>query len=84
MDVGAANAGLMGAGLMGLQRGYQTVSVAANEIAQQTTVNGVEGGGADLARPMVNLGVGERTAEAAVNVIRTADDMVGTLIDVMA
>ncbi|WPL18624.1 hypothetical protein Thiowin_03704 [Thiorhodovibrio winogradskyi] len=80
--------GLMGAGLTGMQRGYQTVTNAANTIAQQTMVN--EGGNAgrgastDLTRPLVNLGVGERATEAAASVIRTADEMVGTLIDLMA
>ena len=76
--------GMMGARLTGMQRGYQTVTNAANNIAQQTTVNAGESSSADLAGPLVNLGVGERATEASASVIRTADEMVGTLIDLMA
>lgn len=81
---GDISVGLMGAGLTGMQRGYQTVTNAANDIAQQSIANGGRGPTNDLATPMVNLGVGERTTEASASVIRTADDMVGTLLDVMA
>jgi flagellar basal body rod protein FlgG len=78
---GDTSVGLMGAGLTGMQRGYQMVTNAASDIAQQTMA---KGGSSDLATPMVNLGVGERSTEASASVIRTADEMVGTLLDVMA
>jgi hypothetical protein len=81
---GDISVGLMGAGLTGMQHGYRTVTNAANDIAQQTAVNGGRGTSTDLARPMVNLGVGERTTEASASVIRTADETLGTLLDVMA
>lgn len=81
---GDMSVGIMGAGLTGMQRGYQTVTNAANNIAQQSTVNNAQGANGDLARPLVNLGVGERQTEASASVIRSADEMVGTLIDVMA
>lgn len=85
---GDISVGLMGAGLAGMQNGYRTVTNAANDIAQQTTVNGAANGGrgasTDLARPMVNLGVGERATESSASVIRAADETLGTLLDVMA
>jgi flagellar hook protein FlgE len=65
-----------------MQRGYQIAGNAANTIARQNTVEA--GGNGDLARPLVDLTVGARQSEASASVIRTADDMVGTLLDVMA
>lgn len=81
---GDISVGMMGVGLTGMQRGYQTVTNAANDIAQQSVANDGRGASTDLARPMVGLSVGERATEASASVIRAADEMVGTLIDVMA
>ena len=86
----------MNSGISGVQRGMMGVASAANDIARQNIAMGATGNGAaagatggqrgssDITTPLVRLGVSERDTEASVNVLRAADQMLGTLIDVMA
>lgn len=73
----------LGAGLTGMQRGYQGLGEAANTIAKQST-QGAQAAAQDFATPLVQMATSERQTEASASVLRTADQMIGTLIDVMA
>lgn len=71
-------------GLVGLQRGFQTVTTAANQLARQTNGSGTNeapGAGADIAEELVTQRIGKLETEASAKVVKTADETVGTLID---
>jgi flagellar hook protein FlgE len=71
-------------GLLGLQRGFQTVTTASGNIARHTSgseANGARGAEADLAQELVSQRVGQRQTEASAQVVKAADETLGTLID---
>jgi flagellar basal body rod protein FlgC len=79
MTISAVNAGMLG-----LQRSFQNVDTATSNIARQTSgsaANGAAGMGKGLPQEMVNLHVGQRSAEASVSALRVADETLGTIID---
>ena len=70
---------VMSTGIQGLQAGMGRANQAAGEIARA----GATGAG-DLATSIVDLKVSEQQVKASAAVIKTADDMLGTLIDTLA
>ena len=71
-------------GLLGLQRGFQTVNNASGNIARQTSGSGANeasGAGADLAQELVSQRIGQRETEASAQAVKAADETLGTLID---
>ena len=62
--------------LQGMQAGFDRLDKAAGRIAR----NGAEG---DLAGDMVDLLRARHEVRANATVIRTADDTIGTLLDVL-
>ena len=78
-------------GFQNAQRGMQDAAgriasagttQAPREGAVPETPRGAEGGPEEsLAGSLVDLKVNQRNAEASVEVVRTADEMVGTLLD---
>lgn len=71
--------------MLGLQRSYQSVATATNNIARQTNgPDGTPGLSDGLPRELVNLHVGQRSAEASVSALRVADETLGTIIDLFA
>ncbi len=75
----SVNTSVMPTGVQGLQAGFGRANQAAGEIARAGTT-----GGGDLATSMVDLKVSEQQVKASAAVIKTADDMLGTLIDTLA
>jgi hypothetical protein len=73
----------MSTGIQGLQAGFGRANQAAGEIARAGTTADTAGKG-DLATSLVDLKVSEQQVKASAAVIKTADDMLGTLIDTMA
>ena len=67
-------------GLRGIQAGIARADVAAGQIARANspTASG------DLATAIVGLKVGELQVKASASVVRSGDQMLGTLIDTMA
>ncbi|MDX1636269.1 MAG: flagellar biosynthesis protein FlgE [Marinobacter sp.] len=76
----------LGIGIQGIQDGIQGMDNAARRIARggvdgpQGTANGSGG----LLEPMVDLKLYERSVEASAQVVKTADETLGTLLDIMA
>ncbi len=69
-------------GLLGIQRGLAQTQKSANEIAgagvsKDTTVG-------DVAKAVVDLRQSERQVEASAQVVKTADNLIGSLIDIKA
>jgi len=74
-------------GIQGIQQGMQGMETSARQIAR----GGVDGprgtaddGSGGLLEPMVNLQLYERSVEASAQVVKTADETLGTLLDTRA
>jgi flagellar hook-associated protein FlgK len=73
-------------GLQGVQDGMAGMENAARKIARGGA-DGPQGsaeGAGNLIEPMVELKVYERSVEASAQVVKTADETLGTLLDIMA
>jgi len=73
-------------GLQGVQDGIAGMENAARKIARGG-VDGPQGsaeGAGNLIEPMVELKVYERSVEASAQVVKSADETLGTLLDIMA
>ena len=73
---------VLNAGLQSLQGGQERVERAAGGIARATTAE--QGATMELTQALVELRVAEAQAEAGVAVLRTANAVLGTLIDTHA
>jgi len=71
---------VLSSGVQGLQAGLSRANQAAGQIARSGTTE--ENG--DLATPIVDLKSSELQVKASAAVIKTADDLLGTLIDTTA
>ena len=90
----------LGSGLEGIRNGTLGMQDAANRIARAGTVEQQPGNaeaqpggdagqrtpeaGGGLAEPIIDLRLNQRGVEASVEVVRAADEMVGTLLDEQA
>lgn len=83
------------AGVAGLQRADSSIAQSAQRIAEmnvETSPSQKEAGAesarsvepVNLTEEVVNMKVQELQSQASASVIQTADDMVGTLIDIQA
>lgn len=74
-------------GIQGIQDGMQGMESAARKIARGG-VDGprgsAEGGGNGMIEPIVDLKLYERSVEASAQVVKTADETLGTLLDLRA
>ena len=66
-------------GIQGIQDGMVGMENAARKIAR----GGTDGAGS-LVEPIVDLKIYERSVEASAQVVKTADETLGTLLDIMA
>lgn len=81
MAIGSvSSSSLLATGVQGVQTGMANASEAAGKIARFGTT---EQDG-DLATPIVELKSSELQVKASAAVIKTADEMMGTLIDIKA
>lgn len=84
----------LSSGLEGVRNGTLGMQDAANRIARNGTTEGqrpADGDGSGqqqpsanaggLAEPIVDLKLSQRNVEASVEVVKAADEMVGTLLD---
>ena len=67
---------IMSSGMQSMQAGISRTAIAAGQIAGLGTQD------QNIARNMVELGLGAIDAKAAANVIKTGDEMLGTIIDI--
>ncbi len=72
-------------GIQGIQDGMYGMENAARKIARGG-VDGPQGGAANgnsLIEPIVDLKLYERSVEASAQVVKAADETLGTLLDIM-
>lgn len=76
----------LGIGIQGIQDGLQGMDNAARRIARGGAdgPQGSASGSGDLIEPIVDLKLYERSVEASAQVVKTADETLGTLLDIMA
>lgn len=79
MHVDAVNAALQG-----MRHSQQSFAAHAHRIAEVGAIGSTGGGGVDLADEMAGVLVSRRGYEANLAVLRAADGMLGTLLDVLA
>lgn len=73
-------------GVQGIQDGMAGMENAARRIARGG-VDGPQGtanGAGNLAEPMIDMILYERSVEASAQVVKTADETLGTLLDIRA
>lgn len=74
---------LLSIGTQGIQAGYARANEAAGNIARSASQNSGDNLG-DLTTSIVDLKRGEQQVKASASVVRTADELIGTLIDIKA
>ncbi len=75
---------ISGSALQGIQRGLQGIRRNAGEIASARQMRGTTADTVDLTRALVEMKQTSYQTTASVKVLRTADQMIGTLLDVKA
>ncbi|QSP94560.1 flagellar biosynthesis protein FlgE [Marinobacter salinisoli] len=76
----------LSAGLQGVQSSVAGMEGAARKIAR-AGIDGPQGSSAassTLAEPLIDLKLYKRSVEASAQVVKTADETLGTLLDIMA
>ncbi|MFV8570436.1 flagellar basal body rod C-terminal domain-containing protein [Marinobacter sp. SBS5] len=74
----------LGIGIQGIQDGMVGMDNAARKIARGGA-DGPQGsaeGAGNLAEPMIELNLYKRSVEASAQVVKTADETIGTLLDI--
>lgn len=67
-------------GLEGIQRGVQGIEKSASEIVKAGTSDNASGA-ANFIEPIMELNLYERSVEASAQVVKVADEVLGTLLD---
>lgn len=76
----------LGIGIQGIQDGMMGMENAARKIARGGAdgPQGTADGSSSLIEPIVDLKLYERSLEASAQVVKTADETLGTLLDIKA
>lgn len=76
----------LGIGIQGIQDGIVGMENAARKIARGGTdgPQGTAEGTGNLAEPLIELNLYERSVQASAQVVKTADETLGTLLDIRA
>lgn len=71
-------------GLNGMRHSQQEILKSANDIVRAGTVNKDSSTISDFAEPIVNMKYEQHIFDASAKVVKTADEMLGTLMDIKA
>ncbi len=80
MQVGGLG-GAFSAGLAGIQKGQEQVTQAAQEVASATTQRPVQAS-QDIAKSLTDEKEGQQQVEASAKVVETANQTLGSLVDI--
>lgn len=72
----------LSSGVSGIQRGLNQLNKSASEIASANQLSGEPG--KDVSEPLIAMKEAQLQVKAAAKVIKTADDTLGSLLDVVA
>lgn len=79
MEIGNSGA-WVNQGLIGMQRSQAEMAASARQIAEAPA----SGGTTDIATPLVNLAVQSTLFDSSAKVFKTADQAIGSLLDIRA
>jgi hypothetical protein len=76
----------LGIGIQGVQEGLQGMETSARRIARGGAdgPQGTAAGGGGLIEPVIDMKLYERSIQASAQIVRTADETLGTLLDINA
>lgn len=80
MDIGS----VVNQGLIGMQKSQSSMLQSAQQIAQVGTTQRDTASANDLVEPLVNLKVQAQVFDSSAKVVKTADETIGTLLDIKA
>ena len=72
---------VLNTGIQGIQTGVRGMEQSAQEIVK---AGSSDAGAGDFIEPIMDLKLYENTVEASTKVVKTADEMMGTLLDIIA
>lgn len=72
----------MNLGIQGIQKGMDGLRQNAQQIASNTSSNDVSGG--DISASLIDMNLNKLEVEMSAKVVKTASDMIGTLLDITA
>lgn len=76
----------LGIGVQGVQEGLQGMEMSARKIARGGAdgPQGSAAGAGGLIEPIIDLKLYQRSVEASAQIVKTADETLGTLLDINA
>lgn len=72
----------MNLGIQGIQKGMDGLRQNAQQIASNTSSNDISGG--DVSASLIDMNLNKLEVEMSAKVVKTASDMIGTLLDITA
>lgn len=75
---------VMQTGLAGMLNSQSAIQKSAEQIVQAGTIEKDTSTTTDLAEPIVNMKIEQRVFDASAKIVKTADEMLGTLMDIKA
>ena len=76
---------LLQQGLQGMLKSSREMTRSAHDIARAgTQIQGPETATLDIAEPMINMKIEQHIFDASAKVVKSADHMIGTLLDIKA
>lgn len=71
-------------GLYGMQQSQANIQESANQIVRAGTLEKDSSTTTDVVEPIVNMKMEQHIFDASAKIVKTADEMLGTLMDISA
>jgi len=75
---------IMNTGLNGMLHSQAEIQKSAEQIVHAGTVNKDTSTTSDFVEPIVNMKIEQRVFDASAKIVKTADELLGTLMDIRA
>ena len=75
---------VMQTGLNGMLNSQSEIQKSAEQIVRAGTVDSDTSTATDFAEPIINMKIEQRVFDASAKIVKTADEMLGTLMDIRA
>lgn len=75
---------IMNTGLNGMKHSQAEIQKSADQIVRAGTIDKDTSTVTDFAEPIVNMKIEQRVFDASAKIVKTADEMLGTLMDIKA
>ena len=75
---------VMQTGLNGMLNSQSEIQKSAGQIVRAGTVDSDTSTATDFAEPIINMKIEQRVFDASAKIVKTADEMLGTLMDIKA